>query len=74
MCTAKDPDQYFPALPKFVTFATDTDLPLPNPGYLELHALCCEAAWMSGAAEYLISINKPVTDSYNDDLLGLYGR
>lgn len=36
-----------------VTFTTNTDLPLPDPRYLKLHAAVCRIAHMSGAAEYL---------------------
>lgn len=41
-----------------VTFSTKTDLPLPDGTYLALHALCCEVAWMSGAAEHIMDIER----------------
>lgn len=60
MCVAYDgvrSDTYSnPPLPEYVTFATATTLPLPNPKYLALHALCCEVAWMSGALQYIMDI------------------
>lgn len=41
-------------LPETVTFTTtDTQLPVPSPYYLELHALCCEVTHLSGAGEYV---------------------
>lgn len=45
-------------VPDIVTFSTTTDFRLPNPTYLVLHALCCEVAWMSGAAEYIMDIER----------------
>lgn len=37
-----------------VTFtSTDPSFPLPNPGYLRLHAAVCRVAHMSGVAKYL---------------------
>ncbi|KAJ3515226.1 hypothetical protein NLJ89_g1890 [Agrocybe chaxingu] len=36
-----------------VTFATTTDLELPDPKYLRLHAAVCRVAHMSGVARYL---------------------
>jgi len=38
------------------TFNYHTDprrLAVPSPAYLEMHALCCEVAMLSGAGEYL---------------------
>lgn len=41
-------------LPTTITFnATDPQLPPPSRNYLELHALCCEVAMLSGAGEYV---------------------
>ena len=41
-------------LPETVTFTTtDTQLPVPSPYYLELHALCCEVTHLSGAGEFV---------------------
>jgi len=39
----------------FVNFeSSDSErLPLPNPSYLRLHAVCCKVAHLSGAAAYL---------------------
>ena len=45
-------------IPEIVTFTTKTDLPLPDGGCLALHALCCEVAWMSGAAEHVMDIER----------------
>lgn len=46
------------SIPEIVTFTTKTDLPLPDGTYLALHALCCEVAWMSGAAELVMDIER----------------
>ncbi|KAI5986008.1 hypothetical protein EDC04DRAFT_2589992, partial [Pisolithus marmoratus] len=46
------------SIPDVVTLSTTTDFPLPHPAYLALHALCCEVAWMSGAAEYIIDVER----------------
>lgn len=41
-------------LPKTITFTTtNRELQVPSPYYLELHALCCEVAELSGAGKYL---------------------
>ncbi|KAI6046710.1 hypothetical protein EDC04DRAFT_2557553 [Pisolithus marmoratus] len=45
-------------VPDIVTFSTETEFPLPCPVFLALHALCCEVACMSGAAEYLMDIER----------------
>ena len=50
-------------IPERVTFSTATTLPLPRHEYLTLHALCCEVAWMSGAAEYLMDIERRMDDT-----------
>ncbi|KAN0094628.1 hypothetical protein V8E55_002915 [Tylopilus felleus] len=52
-----------PALPEHVTFSTATDVPLSRHEYLALHALCCEVAWMSGAAEYIMDIERRIGDT-----------
>ncbi|KAG6371357.1 hypothetical protein JVT61DRAFT_9560 [Boletus reticuloceps] len=49
-------------IPERVTFSTKTDYPLPHHQLLALHALCCEVAWMSGAAEYLEVIGRRMED------------
>lgn len=36
-----------------MTFATSTDLPLPDPRYLALHAAAARVAHLSGAGEYI---------------------
>jgi len=36
-------------LPSHVTFSTKTDLPLPNPQYIKMHAAICRVAAKSGA-------------------------
>ena len=40
-------------VPREVHFVAYSDLPLPSPKYLRIHAHCCRIAHMSGAAEYL---------------------
>ena len=37
-------------------------LPLPNPRYLEIHAVCCRVAHMSGAAKYLDMVVRSVEE------------
>jgi hypothetical protein len=54
-----------PPLPEHVTFATATTLPLPDPKYLALHALCCDVAWMSGALQYIMDIERQESDDTN---------
>jgi len=39
--------------PRIITFSTTTNLELPDPKYLKLHAAVCRVAHMSGAAGYL---------------------
>ncbi|KAI6039140.1 hypothetical protein EDC04DRAFT_2687191 [Pisolithus marmoratus] len=41
-----------------VIFSTETEYALPLPAFLALHALCCEAAWMSGAAEHIVDVER----------------
>jgi hypothetical protein len=36
-----------------ITFQTKTQLALPNPDYLRIHAACCRIAHLSGAAEHM---------------------
>lgn len=51
-------------LPNEVTFTTtDPSLPLPSPNYLALHALCCEVAQMSGAADWLSEIQEDMEET-----------
>jgi len=38
--------------------STSTDMPVPNPDYLGLHAACCRVAHMSGAGEYRQAIRR----------------
>lgn len=45
-------------IPDIVTFSTETEYPLPHPAFLALHALCCEVAWISGAAEYILDTER----------------
>lgn len=65
VCTAMDSIRLVPggSLPEHVTFSTATDVPLPRREYLALHALCCEVAWMSGAAEYIMDIERRIGDT-----------
>ncbi|KAG9313332.1 hypothetical protein JVU11DRAFT_5637 [Chiua virens] len=63
VCTAKDSLRCNPSLPEYVTFSTTTDVPLPCHEYLAIHALCCEVAWKSGAAEYIADLERRVEDT-----------
>ncbi|KAI9567205.1 hypothetical protein HD554DRAFT_2109710 [Boletus coccyginus] len=63
VCTSREDLKTDHSLPEQVTFSTDTGLPLPNHDYLALHALCCEVAWMSGAAEYIMDIERRMDDT-----------
>lgn len=63
VCTVKDSLRYYPPLPEYVILTTKTGLPLPNPEYLGLHALCCEVAWKSGAAEYIMNVERKMDDT-----------
>ncbi|KAI9462553.1 hypothetical protein HD554DRAFT_2126605 [Boletus coccyginus] len=58
VCTVKDSLRRNPRLPESVTFSTTTEVSLPCREYLSLHALCCEVAWMSGAAEYIMDVER----------------
>lgn len=46
------------SIPDIVTFSTTTEFPLPCAAYLAVHALCCEVARMSGAAEYIMDTER----------------
>jgi hypothetical protein len=50
-------------IPDIVSFSTKTAFPLPSPALLALHALCCEVAWMSGAAEYITDIERRMDET-----------
>ena len=63
MCVAKEELKLDQKIPECVTFFTTTTLPLPHHAYLALHALCCEVAWMSGAAEHLMDIERRMDDT-----------
>ena len=43
-------------LPKTVKLFTPTDVPLPNPSYLALHAAVCKLVWTSARAEELTAV------------------
>lgn len=45
-----------------ITFQTATDLPLPNPDYLSIHAACCRVANLSGAAEHMDIVLEDLED------------
>ncbi|KAI9567970.1 hypothetical protein HD554DRAFT_2172717 [Boletus coccyginus] len=60
---AKEELKLHQRIPERVNFSTTTTLPLPHHEYLALHALCCEVAWMSGAAEYLMDIERRMDDT-----------
>lgn len=63
MRVAKEEMKLDQKIPNRVAFSTATTLPLPHYEYLALHALCCEVAWMSGAAEYLMDIERKMDDT-----------
>ena len=56
----------FPILPHplVVTFTTTTNLELPNPKYLKLHAAVCRIAHMSGAAGYLDLYDREIEERW----------
>lgn len=60
--TSNDP-LYLRQLPKYVTFDTKTDYPLPKREYLKLHAMCAQVANFSGAAKYIADIFDAVEDA-----------
>lgn len=41
-----------------------SDLPLPNPDYLEIHAACCRVAHLSGAGEYMDKVLEDLEDTH----------
>ncbi|PIL35860.1 hypothetical protein GSI_01520 [Ganoderma sinense ZZ0214-1] len=43
-------------LPKTVKLSSPTDVPLPNPAYLALHAAICKLVWASARAEELTAV------------------
>ena len=45
-------------LPQTVTFTTQSNLPLPNPRYLALHAACAKVAHLSGGGEYIDTVDR----------------
>jgi len=45
-----------------ITFQTESNLPLPNPEYLRIHAVCCRVAHLSGAAEQMDKILEDLED------------
>lgn len=50
--------------PRVITLTTpDNRLPLPSPACLALHALCCEASWLSGAGQYLEKIDEEIENT-----------
>lgn len=48
-------------LPATVTFtSTRAHLPLPDPRYLALHAACAKVAFLSGAGEYIETVDRDI--------------
>ena len=47
-------------LPQTVTFTARNNLPLPDPRYLALHAACANVAHLSGAGEYIDSVDRDI--------------
>jgi len=45
-----------------ITFQTTTDIALPNPEYLRIHAACCKVALLSGATEHMDKILEDLED------------
>ena len=45
-----------------ITFQTQTDIALPNPDCLRIHAACCKVAQLSGAAEHMDKILEDLED------------
>lgn len=65
--------------PNDITFTTVHAYKLPDSRYIELHALACEVAHMSGAAEYIADTYRDVHetpvlahDGSSADVLGRY--
>ena len=50
-------------LPEVVTFTTSTNLPLPDPKYLAIHAACAKVAHLSAAAEYIDTVHRDVAST-----------
>ncbi|KAH9074787.1 hypothetical protein EDB83DRAFT_1871337 [Lactarius deliciosus] len=47
-----------------ITLTTSgSDLPLPDPAYLEIHAACCRVAHLSGAGEYMDEVLEGLEDT-----------
>jgi hypothetical protein len=47
-------------LPATVTFIARGGLPLPDPRYLALHAACARVSHLSGAGEYIDTVNRDI--------------
>ena len=45
-----------------ITFQTKTDIALPNPDYLRIHAACCKVALLSAATEHMDKILEDLED------------
>jgi hypothetical protein len=58
-------------IPEVVTFSTKTDLSPPDGAYLALHALSCEVAWISGAAEHILDLERRMNET---DALAIMAR
>jgi len=50
----------FSDTPATVTFRAQGNLPLPDPRYLALHAACAKVAHLSGAGEYIDTIDRDI--------------
>ncbi|KAH9167344.1 hypothetical protein EDB89DRAFT_1856482 [Lactarius sanguifluus] len=57
------PDTYTVKATKEITLTTDSDLPLLDPAYLEIHAACCRVAHLSGAGEYMDEVLEDLEDT-----------
>lgn len=49
-------------VPDYVEFTAAADYALPDARFIELHALACESAHMSGAADYINDIYRDLED------------
>ncbi|KAI6030236.1 hypothetical protein EDC04DRAFT_2898507 [Pisolithus marmoratus] len=58
VCEARQGTKAANSIPDMVTLSTSTEYALPHPAFLALHALCCEVAWMSGATEYIMDVER----------------
>ena len=47
-------------LPQTVTFTAQINAPLPDPCYLALCTACAKVAHLSGAGEYIDSVNRDI--------------